>query len=136
MSVTLEVSKLSGWLNADGDAEENISLMPVTLEVSKLSGRLNAYASCAGSKEGACGSWRDAGRTAGGRGVLAATQAARTRRVQLKAAWGHDLGRGAEYREAGGGGRPRCKRRAGEGSTADWGQVTGRSARRSSDSCL
>eukprot|EP00964_Phaeocystis_antarctica_P029496 scaffold16625_cov49-Phaeocystis_antarctica.AAC.1 len=25
----------------------------------------------------------------------------------------HGVGRGAEYREAGGGGRPRCKRRAG-----------------------
>ena len=32
------------------------------------------------------------------------------------------MGRGAKYREARGGGRPRCTRRAGEGSTADWGQ--------------
>ena len=34
MSVTLEVSKLSGWLNAD--APENIAYMVVTLEVSQL----------------------------------------------------------------------------------------------------
>ena len=37
--------------------------------------------------------------------------------------------RGAEDREAGDGGRPRCKRRAGESSTADWEQGSGRSAR-------
>ena len=40
MVVTLEVSKLSGWLNAD--APENISDIVVTLEVSKLSVWLNA----------------------------------------------------------------------------------------------
>eukprot|EP00964_Phaeocystis_antarctica_P119845 scaffold83602_cov48-Phaeocystis_antarctica.AAC.4 len=34
MSVTLEVSKLSGWLNAD--APKNIAYMVVTLEVSQL----------------------------------------------------------------------------------------------------
>jgi len=34
MSVTLEVSKLSGWLNAD--AYRNMELMSVTLEVSQL----------------------------------------------------------------------------------------------------
>ena len=63
MFVTLDVSKLSGWLNADarcreyrtglgfrlgaGHAEEhtwNMARMVVTLEVSKLSGRLNAAA--------------------------------------------------------------------------------------------
>ena len=42
MVVTLEVSKLSGWLNAD--APLNMSPMFVTLEVSKLSGWLNADA--------------------------------------------------------------------------------------------
>eukprot|EP00964_Phaeocystis_antarctica_P071135 scaffold43354_cov58-Phaeocystis_antarctica.AAC.2 len=62
--------------------------MSVTLEVSKLSGWLNDDAYC---------------------------------RVGRRA---YDVGRGAEYREAGGGGRPRCTRRAGEGSTADWGQGT------------
>ena len=40
--VTLEVSKLSGWLNAD--AETNMPYVVVTLEVSKLSGWLNAPA--------------------------------------------------------------------------------------------
>ena len=42
MFVTLEVSKLSGWLNAD--ALRNMLPMFVTLEVSKLSGWLNADA--------------------------------------------------------------------------------------------
>jgi len=42
MSVTLDVSKLSGWLNAD--APQNIQLMSVTLDVSKLSGWSNADA--------------------------------------------------------------------------------------------
>ena len=49
--------------------------MSVTLDVSKLNGQLNTYAFCARSKEGACHSGRDAGRTAGGRRVLAAAQA-------------------------------------------------------------
>ena len=42
MFLTLEVSKLSCWLNAD--ALRNIWYMAVTLEVSKLSGWLNADA--------------------------------------------------------------------------------------------
>ena len=43
ISVTLEVSKLSGWLNAD--AWKNMASMFVTLEVLlKLSGWLNADA--------------------------------------------------------------------------------------------
>ena len=42
MSMTLEVSKLSGWLNAL--ALMNIWYIVVTLEVSKLSGWLNADA--------------------------------------------------------------------------------------------
>ena len=40
MLVTLDVSKLSGWLNASADM--NMWLMLVTLDVSKLSGWLNA----------------------------------------------------------------------------------------------
>ena len=50
MFVTLEVSKFSGWLNADVPA--NIWRMVVTLEVSKLSGWLNADAACRESKGG------------------------------------------------------------------------------------
>ena len=42
MSVTLDVSKLSGSLNADAHA--NMCVMSVTLDVSKLSGWLNADA--------------------------------------------------------------------------------------------
>ena len=50
MSVTLGVSKLSGWLNAA--AVLNMLPIFVTLEVSKLSGWLNAVAYCRGSKGG------------------------------------------------------------------------------------
>ena len=39
MSVTLDVSKLTGWLNAD--APQNVAVMVMTLDVSKLSGWLN-----------------------------------------------------------------------------------------------
>ena len=40
MSVTRDVSKLSGWLKAN--APENMPIMLVTLDVSKLSGWLKA----------------------------------------------------------------------------------------------
>jgi len=43
MSVTLEVSQLSGWLNTE---KGNIWVMSVTLDVSQLSGWLNADAPC------------------------------------------------------------------------------------------
>ena len=67
--------------------------MFVTLDVSRLSGWVNFIASCRESKEG------------------------------------HAV-RGAVYgRGAAGNGRPRRTQRAGEGSTADWGQGTGESAR-------
>ena len=72
-----------------------MNLMSVTLEVSKLSGWLNADVNC--------------------QSLL---------RVERRAC---DAGRGAD-REAGGGGRPRCTQRAGEGATADREQGTGRSA--------
>ena len=68
--------------------------MFVTLEVSTLSGWLNALADCRESNRG------------------------HTVRVKVRAGRRED------------GGRPRCKQRAGEGSTADWGQGTGRSAHR------
>ena len=50
MLVTLEVSKLSRWLNAL--AYWNMYCMFVTLEVSKLSGWLNADAYCRESNGG------------------------------------------------------------------------------------
>ena len=50
MAVTLEVSKLSGWLNAA--VFRNMPPMSVTLEVSRLSGWLNADAYCRESKGG------------------------------------------------------------------------------------
>ena len=69
--------------------------MSVTLEVSKLSGWLNADVYCRESK--------------GGHAVRSEA-------------------RPYISREAGGGGRPQRTQRAGEGSTAGWGQGTGRSA--------
>ena len=44
MSVTLDVSKLSGWLKAA--ALVNMKSMSVTLDVSKLTGWLKAAAPC------------------------------------------------------------------------------------------
>ena len=52
MLMALDVSRLSGWLNAD--AERNMPAMLVTLDVSRLSGWLNAVASCR-VKEGSIG---------------------------------------------------------------------------------
>ena len=65
MLVTLDVSKLSGWLNAP--ALTNIWRIVVTLEVSKLSGWLNADARCRESNGGhtvcgACCGLGDGGR--------------------------------------------------------------------------
>ena len=76
-----------------GHGEErtvNMERMVVTLEVSKLSGWLNADADCRESNGGHA-VWGEVCRPAG----------------------------------AGGGGRPRCKQRAGEGSTADMGAGQG-----------
>ena len=50
MVVTLDVSKLSGWSNAD--AEENMLRMFVTLDVSKFSGWSNANAPCRDERRG------------------------------------------------------------------------------------
>eukprot|EP00964_Phaeocystis_antarctica_P004735 scaffold2566_cov54-Phaeocystis_antarctica.AAC.1 len=92
MVVTLDVSKLSGWLNADArcrverracdagpevqagrlgararaERTENIWTMVVTLDVSKLSGWLNADARCRVERR-ACDAGQNVGREAGGR---------------------------------------------------------------------
>ena len=49
MFMTLEVSKLSGWLNAE--ARTNMDAMSETLDVSRLSGWSNADARCRVKKE-------------------------------------------------------------------------------------
>ena len=67
--------RIWGSHRANAWSTRNMLSMSVTLDVSKLNGQLNTYAFCARSKEGACHSGRDAGRTAGGRRVLAAAQA-------------------------------------------------------------
>ena len=66
MFVTLEVSKLSGWLNTN--AQENMKDMSVTLDVSKLSGWLNTDASCRVAKRAYCAG-RGCGPVDGGDGV-------------------------------------------------------------------
>ena len=149
-----------------GHGEErtwNISYMFVTLEVSKLSGWLKARASCRVERR-AYGAERGAAREAEGRRVTAVHVACRAGldcrlgarhgeertlniwsmfvilEVTKLSGWlnavaycrverrpygaGRDVGR-----VAGGGGRPRGTQRAGEGSTADSGQgITGRGA--------
>eukprot|EP00964_Phaeocystis_antarctica_P109982 scaffold74377_cov60-Phaeocystis_antarctica.AAC.2 len=75
MVVTLEVLKLSGWLNADADAAENMKRMSVTLEVSKLSGWLNADARCRESNGGHAVRGEGAGQQTGGDGVQRAAEA-------------------------------------------------------------
>ena len=67
MFVTLEVSKLSGWLNAA--APSNVLPMFVTLVVSKLSGWLNADAPCRESNGGHAVQGEGAGQQTGGDGV-------------------------------------------------------------------
>ena len=62
--MTLDVSRFSGWLNAD--AWTNMDAMSVTLDVSRLSGWLNAHAFCR-VERGIVGG-RHAGKQAGGWG--------------------------------------------------------------------
>eukprot|EP00964_Phaeocystis_antarctica_P164694 scaffold143289_cov87-Phaeocystis_antarctica.AAC.1 len=159
-----------------GHGEERTKNMPymfVTMEVSKLSGWLNAYAACRESKgehiRGVRGAQRTGrpevagdrgasgvqgrarlqiGSRAGGgahsehvshvrdaAGVEAQRLVERIRRLPRVERRAYGVGRGAEYREAGGGGRPRCTQRAGQGLTADREQGTGRSARRTCRTC-
>ena len=151
MSVTLEVSKLSGWLNADAPCADSRT------EGTRCWAR---FGPGGGRRKGWCKQRRwckqragerarlqIGGRARGGAhaehvfhvfdagGVEAQRLVERPRalpRVERRAC---GAGRGAD-REAGGGGRPRCMQRAGEGSTADWEQGTGRSARKTCVPCL
>ena len=91
MVVTLDVSRLSGWLNAD--AESNMDHMVVRLDVSRLSGWLNAHALCRVDREG-MRRGRHVGWEAGGREV-AATHAACKRGSN----WGSGAGHGSERTE-------------------------------------
>eukprot|EP00964_Phaeocystis_antarctica_P064366 scaffold38703_cov47-Phaeocystis_antarctica.AAC.3 len=147
MVVTLEVSKPSGWLNAYACCRESNGENKVRGEAwagrrrearggqwraSSVHGRARLQIG-GRAREGAhvehVVHLRDAG------GVEAQRLVERRRalpRVERRAC---GAGRGAVL-EAGGGGRRRCKQRAGEGSTADWGQGMGRSARGTSSPCL
>eukprot|EP00964_Phaeocystis_antarctica_P091314 scaffold58545_cov57-Phaeocystis_antarctica.AAC.2 len=120
--VTLDVLKLSGWLNADAPCRESKGGHTLRVEVrAGRGGRRRAIAGHAVSEGGAHVEHAlhvlDAGR------VEAQRLVERRRflpRVERRA---YCTVRG-ELRNAGGGGRPRCKQRVGEGSTADWGQGT------------
>ena len=72
MVVTLDVSKLSGWLNPL--ALLNMKLMSVTLDVSRVSGWLNSGAPCRAERR-AYEAGRGVGREVGGRGAGAAQAA-------------------------------------------------------------
>ena len=90
MFATLEVSKLSGWLNAA--ALRNMPFMFVTPEVSKLSGWLNADATCRESK----GGHSLQGNYGPGGGRRRATAAhAGCRGESSTAGWGQGTGRSA-----------------------------------------
>ena len=141
MFVTLDVSKLSGWLNADACCRESNGGHSVWGEV------------CPGRREAA----GDRGaRSVQGRARLQIGSRARGGAHGEHLLHGCDVGgveaqRLVERRR----GLPRVERRAygawrgcgpadggdgvqraGEGSTADWGRATGRSARKTSGSCL
>ena len=79
MSSTLDVSRLSGWLNADAVSyvERNMPYMCMTLVVSRLSGWLNADADCQESNGGHTVRGEGAGLEAGGRRVTAVHAARR-----------------------------------------------------------
>eukprot|EP00964_Phaeocystis_antarctica_P029952 scaffold16885_cov51-Phaeocystis_antarctica.AAC.1 len=120
MSVTLEVSKLSGWLNADAYCRESNGghtvrgeLRPGGQEAADDRGARSVQGSArlqignrarggAHNEHGAHG--RDAG------GIEAQRLVERRRALPRVERRAYDVLRGAEYREAGGGGRPRCTR--------------------------
>ena len=147
MSVTLDVSKHSGWLNDDACCRvKGTGYTAVRGASREAVGRETeaAQAACTGmtrlkegfGPQGMRGAHpeheahvRDAGRVPAQRLVERPRGLPRVERTAC------DAGRGAD-REAGDGGRPRCTQRAGEGSTADWEQGMGRSARRTCRPCL
>jgi len=72
-----------GGGRARAERTPNMTYMFVTLDVSKLSGWLNTDANCRVERRG-CNAGRDAGREAGGRRAVAA-QAVCTGRIRLEA---------------------------------------------------
>ena len=159
-----------------GHGEERTRSMPpmyVTLEVSKLSGWLNATAFCRESNGGhtRCGASCESGGggRAAGDGGASSVQGRPRLQIGGRARGGAHVEHVAYVCDAGGveaqrlverprvlprvkrrayavrgelrswrregGGRRRCKQGAGEGSTADLGQGMGRSARRTSSPC-
>ena len=157
MFVTLDVSKLSGWLNADASCRES------------KGGHIRCGAWCMRVKGRKLQGWRRRDRGAGNAQLqrggpdcrLGGGQRGRgeertwnmvykvvTLDVSKLSGWSNA---DADCRESKGGrtmrgevrawrqedgGRPRRTQRVGESSTADWGQGTGRSARGTCRSCL
>ena len=146
MSVTLEVSKLSGWLNADACCRESKGGHTVRGEL-RPGGQEAADDRGARSVQGKA-RLQIGSRARGGAhvehvghacdaGRFEAQGLVERWRVLPRVEWrAYGVERGEEYREAGGGGRPRCKRCAGEGLTADWEQGTERNARKTCHPCL
>ena len=139
MVVTPEVSKLSGWLNADAACQESNGGHTVRDDV--RAGRREAAGDRGARSVQGRARLQIGGRARGGAhrehvahvcdagGIEAQRLVERRRvlpRVERRACGARCEGAGWE---AGGGGRPRCTQRAGTGSAADWGQGTGRSAR-------
>eukprot|EP00964_Phaeocystis_antarctica_P049390 scaffold28648_cov60-Phaeocystis_antarctica.AAC.2 len=134
MFVTLEVSKLSGWLNADATCRESKEGRARRGEVQ--TGRPEVAADRGARSVQERARLQIGSRARGGAhvehvshvcdaGGVEAQRLVELRRVLSRVERrACDAGRGAD-RQAGGGGRPRRTQRAGEGSAADWEQGTG-----------
>ena len=146
MVVTLEVSKLSGWLNAC--APENMWAIFVTLELSKISGWLNAFALLNMDCMSMTLDVSQLSRWLNTDALVNIDCMVVTPDVSKLSGW---LNADASCRESNGGHTVRDDVRAGarevavstaghaacrgEGSTADWVQGTGRSARGTCSTC-
>ena len=147
MVVTLDVSKLSGWLNADAPCQESTGGHTVRGELREAAdGGLQRRCTQRAGEGLDCrlGIGHGDERTENMPSMVVTLEVSKLSgwlnadaycrvRVERRA---YGVVRCAEYREAGGGERPRCTRRAGEGSTADWEQGMGRCARRTCCPCL
>eukprot|EP00964_Phaeocystis_antarctica_P005379 scaffold2944_cov60-Phaeocystis_antarctica.AAC.2 len=120
MVVTLEVSRLSGWLNVDALCRETKKRYAMRGELQtgrpEVAGDRGARSIESRARGGAHPEHAVHGCDAGG--VEAQRLVERRRALPRVERRAYDAGRGAD-REAGGGGRPRCTQRVGEGSTAD-----------------
>ena len=149
MDVTLDVSKLSGWLNADAYCRESKGGHTVRASLGELRVGGGKVAGAGGASsaltKGSIADWGHRHGDGGAHlehvfhgcdfGCVEAQRLVELRRVLPRVerrAYGAVRGAGLE---AGGGGRRRHKQRAVKGSTADWGQGTGWNALRTWSAC-